>query len=225
MIKPTVGRVVWFWPNGVPTTAVDAQPHAALIVHVWGDEMVNLAVFDQNGVTYSKTSAELHQGEEAERPKHPHASWMPYQVGQAKKHTEGNTVSQDQTNACQPAPFDNRKPERPTVERLESILGCSGDSPAPPAIKVAISASAADCLRCLFFHGPTWDGNVPSKSGRDELVDMKLAARGDGWQWLTRAGIDACLANGIHVEKERRESREAQRRYRITEAAREILGD
>lgn len=88
---------------------------------------------------------------------------------------------------------------------------------APPKIMVALSASAADVLRCLFFHGPTWDGNVPSKSGRDELVSMGLAARSHGWQWLTRAGIDACFTNKIDSEKERRESREHARRYRLEE--------
>lgn len=86
MIKPTVGRVVWFWPNGVPLAAVDAQPHAALVTHVHGDECVNLAVFDANGNPYPRHSVMLHQDENVPRPTSPHASWMPYQVGQAKKH-------------------------------------------------------------------------------------------------------------------------------------------
>ncbi len=58
---------------------------------------------------------------------------------------------------------------------------------------LGMSSAAHDTLRCLFFHGPTWDGDVPSKSGRDELVDLKLADRMDGWQWLTREGVDFSL--------------------------------
>lgn len=135
-------------------------------------------------------------------------------------------MSEDQTNQCQQGIAGPSPTRRPTLGEVEGLLHrdqCA-DAPAAPPIKVALSGSAAETLRCLFFHGPTWDGNVPSKSGRDELVDMKLAARANGWQWLTRAGIDACFANGIHDEKDRRESRERQRRYRLEEAARQILG-
>jgi hypothetical protein len=55
---------------------------------------------------------------------------------------------------------------------------------------LGMSGAARETLRCLFFHGPTWDGDVPSKAGRDELCDLKLAERGFGWQWLTREGVD-----------------------------------
>lgn len=90
MIKPTVGRVVWFY---MPVDAHqpgfakpdDGEPCAAIITRVWGDRMVNLTVFDANGVPHSRTSVSLLQ-EGDEVPSHPHATWMPYQVGQAKKH-------------------------------------------------------------------------------------------------------------------------------------------
>lgn len=100
----------------------------------------------------------------------------------------------------------------------------SCESGSRPQIKVALSGAAADTLRCLFIHGPTWDGNVPSKTGRDDLVNMGLARRGKGWQWLTGAGIAACFENGIDAEKERHESRERERRFRLEDAARSILG-
>ena len=58
---------------------------------------------------------------------------------------------------------------------------------------LGMSSAAREVLRCLFFHGPTWDGDVPSKSGRDELVALGLVDRMDGWQWLTREGIDFSL--------------------------------
>jgi hypothetical protein len=50
-------------------------------------------------------------------------------------------------------------------------------------------SSAREVLRCLFLKGPTWDGNVPSKNGRDELVRLGYVERWNGWQWLTLAGI------------------------------------
>jgi hypothetical protein len=130
---------------------------------------------------------------------------------------------------------ENAKDARPTVEGLQRLLepemamGQTGQQQnqceiarEPAKVMVALTPQAADTLRCLFFHGPTWDGNVPSKTGRDELVNMNMVQRGKGWQWFTRAGIDACFANGIHDEKERRESRERGRRHRLEEAIRDL---
>lgn len=47
--------------------------------------MVNLTVFDSNGVPHSPTSIQLVQGDEP-KPEHGYfCAWMPYQVGQAAK--------------------------------------------------------------------------------------------------------------------------------------------
>lgn len=82
MIKPTIGRVVWFHP-------LNADPkitHAAIVCHVWSDTCVNLHVFDSNGGSYAETSVFLWQGEDAApRPSSKFAEWMPYQKGQAAK--------------------------------------------------------------------------------------------------------------------------------------------
>lgn len=40
-----------------------------------------------------------------------------------------------------------------------------------------LSGAARDTLICLCRKGPTWDGDVPSKGGRDELLDKKMAAK------------------------------------------------
>ena len=42
---------------------------------------------------------------------------------------------------------------------------------------VTISKTALDTLEALLIKGPTWDGDVLSKAGRDELLDIKLAAK------------------------------------------------
>jgi hypothetical protein len=80
MIIPSIGRKVWFYPNGA---TVNGQPHDATIVYVWNDRLVNLACHDGNGVPYAATSVALYQeGDNALVGAY--ATWMPYQVGQAK---------------------------------------------------------------------------------------------------------------------------------------------
>lgn len=96
MIKPTVGRKVWYRPSksdllgSFPMTAQRGQPLDATIVAVWGDRMVNVVVFDTNGKMFPLTSVTLIQdgddklkdanGDEVGR----YVEWMPYQQGQAK---------------------------------------------------------------------------------------------------------------------------------------------
>ncbi|MFU6918462.1 hypothetical protein ACM74F_05405 [Pseudomonas aeruginosa] len=85
MIKPTVGRVLWFWPSPEDRCArIEGQPLAAIVAHAWSDTCVNLAFFDANGVHRHKTSVLLVQ-EGAQRPAAGFAEWMPYQKGLAAK--------------------------------------------------------------------------------------------------------------------------------------------
>ncbi len=83
MIKPTIGRVVWYYPHG--HTPEDNQPHAALIAFVWSDTCVNLAYFDQNGEAHNATSVLLYDEDSMPKPSTGYACWMPYQKGQAAK--------------------------------------------------------------------------------------------------------------------------------------------
>lgn len=82
LIKPTIGRVVWFYPT-IEHYEASVQPHAALVVYVHGERCVNLACFDSNGTPYSKTSVQLVQ--EGDVAHGAHARWMPYQLGHAAK--------------------------------------------------------------------------------------------------------------------------------------------
>lgn len=50
-----------------------------------------------------------------------------------------------------------------------------------------------ESLKCLFVHGPTHDGSVPSKAGRDELVKAGYADRLEGFNFLTREGVAVCV--------------------------------
>ena len=71
MMKPTVGRVVYYNDGG-------DQPRASLIVYVWSETMVNLVQFDPNGTPLSRTS--VNQGSAQG-----HWDWMPYQKDKAAK--------------------------------------------------------------------------------------------------------------------------------------------
>ena len=88
-----------------------------------------------------------------------------------------------------------------------------GQDSESPGFKVTVplSGAAIDTLWCLFLHGPTWDGNVPSKQGRNELVDLKLAARCSGYQFLTREGVRLALENKLDRKKETTERRRRER--------------
>lgn len=85
MIKPTIGRVVWFWPdpNWEGVLAVD-QPWKADIVFVHTDNLVNVAGFRHDGEPFKQGTVLLYQ-DEGPVPKGVHAQWMPYQKGQAAK--------------------------------------------------------------------------------------------------------------------------------------------
>jgi hypothetical protein len=86
MIKPTVGRVVWYRPphtEDIPREP-DAQPLAAIVSYVWGDRMVNLTAFTANGRPYGVTSVILVQEGDPVPADH-YAEWMPCQKGQAAK--------------------------------------------------------------------------------------------------------------------------------------------
>lgn len=85
MIKPTTGRVVWFTPDAGNVQRTD-QPWAALVTYVHSDRLVNLAAFDPNGNVVPKTSITLLQDEDGLPVSGMFCQWMPYQVGQAKKH-------------------------------------------------------------------------------------------------------------------------------------------
>ena len=94
MIKPTVGRVVWYY------SAQGAEPHAAMITKVWGARCVNLAIFSESGTAYNNTSVTLLQDDD-QVPAHSHATWMPFQKGQAAK-TEALQAQLGQASSSTP---------------------------------------------------------------------------------------------------------------------------
>ncbi len=84
MIKPTVGRIVWYRPRSTDNVARNGeQPLAAMITGVHSDAHVNLVVFDVNGIAHSRSSVLLLQDGDTAPEAGGYAEWMPYQKGQA----------------------------------------------------------------------------------------------------------------------------------------------
>jgi hypothetical protein len=92
MIKPTIGRRVWYWPHINAATggfvySDVSQPLDAGIAYVHSDRLINISVADQNGVMHSRTSVPLVQEGDKRPDGGGFCEWMPYQVGQAKSST------------------------------------------------------------------------------------------------------------------------------------------
>lgn len=101
MIKPTVGRKVWYFPNAGDKAGTHRmytngdEPLDATIIAVWGDRMVNVLVTDIMGKQFPVLSCVLAQAENEREPGGRYVEWVPYQQGQAKASDELVTVAED----------------------------------------------------------------------------------------------------------------------------------
>jgi hypothetical protein len=84
VIKPTNGRVVWYYPDGLKGLDAGDQPRPATVAYVHSDNCINIGYLDVNGNPKNATSVRLLQDDEP-APAFPFAMWMPYQKGQAAK--------------------------------------------------------------------------------------------------------------------------------------------
>jgi hypothetical protein len=94
MINPTVGRRVWFWPGNTAGryNCIDPrQPFDAGVLYVHNERSVNLLVTDHAGFQFTANEAVLLQDDDPS-PEGPHATWMPYQKGQARAHADVGTT-------------------------------------------------------------------------------------------------------------------------------------
>lgn len=66
-----------------------------------------------------------------------------------------------------------------------------------------LTGAEIETLWCLFAHGPTWDGEVPSKAGRSALFDRGLVQRYEGWNWLTDEGVRTAVEIGLGEKKDK----------------------
>lgn len=93
-ITPTIGRKVWFWMSEATiddtssTVLDDAQAFDATVVFVHENGAVNLTVVDHEGggdFVENVPFREYIEGETCHGGFEDFATWMPYQMGQAKK--------------------------------------------------------------------------------------------------------------------------------------------
>lgn len=93
MIEPTIGRRVWFWPNGTNGVPIvhGGEPQAcdAGVAYVWNPRLVNLTVAGHDGSMHARTSVPLLQDDDPVPALGAYATWMPYQKGQAAKTEAG----------------------------------------------------------------------------------------------------------------------------------------
>lgn len=82
VIKPTVGRIVWYW---VAKPSPQTQPLAAIVASVIDDSHVSLGVFDASGASHPEANVPLIQDGDAVPQLSHYCEWMPYQKGQAAK--------------------------------------------------------------------------------------------------------------------------------------------
>lgn len=131
MIKPTVGRIVWFTRRR-DMTGMDEQPYdgarstpfAAIVVYVHDDRTINLIAFDHDGYSHPARHVPLLQDDDKPpRDGNNYASWMPYQVGQAAKHEQAvgeKSAGEPNNTGTDKIPNSDKKPDalenpRPTV--------------------------------------------------------------------------------------------------------------
>jgi len=80
MIKPTVGRIVWYRGS-----ALQSEPWPAIINMTDGDSWVSLTVFPPHALPFPSSLVELVQEDRPRPSNQEYCEWMPYQKGQAKK--------------------------------------------------------------------------------------------------------------------------------------------
>lgn len=181
LITPTVGRVVWFYPDANSAEAPFARhpegkgPYAALIVHVWSDEMVNLCVLDAVGTPHPRTSVHLVHEDDGGWAA-PYCTWMPFQKGQAK--------AQDAAARVVALPVVDAM--RPTAEDIERKARACHE------INRAYCAGLGDMSQVTWEDAPEWQkesarkGVVVALNGAtpEQLHESWMAVkRAEGWTY------------------------------------------
>lgn len=67
-----------------------------------------------------------------------------------------------------------------------------------------LTGNAQEVLGQLFLNGPTWDGNIISKTGRSELVGRRIAFRVDGWTYLSETGVIMAISVNVGAFSDQR---------------------
>jgi hypothetical protein len=94
-ITPTIGRKVWLWVSTSqlrPDSVLDSkQAFDASVAFVHEDGRITVTFADHHGRTGTVTNAPIYDPKDTDQHTgggDSYCTWMPYQVGQAKKHAE-----------------------------------------------------------------------------------------------------------------------------------------
>lgn len=135
-IVPTIGRKVYFEPNGEnsphvaridPSLPVDATVvfvHPQHPDHADGPHMVNLFIVDHNGVFSYRPMVPMIQAPLDAEPLSgmPYAHWMPFQIGQAAKVEEAKSPEPVSAATQSAAPA----PSAPTADAQSAVATING---------------------------------------------------------------------------------------------------
>lgn len=72
---------------------------------------------------------------------------------------------------------------------------------------IDLAPDEKECLRQLFFHGPTWAGDIVSKAGRAGLARRGYVEQANGWTQLSSAGFVVAVRAELTDDKERWDSK------------------
>ncbi len=73
---------------------------------------------------------------------------------------------------------------------------------------------AREVMQQLFFNGPTWDGDIISKTGRGELGQLGYAHHEFGWARLTREGVEFAIKSMLLSDAKDKRDRDRRRASR-----------
>lgn len=128
-ITPTVGRKLYFYPNGdTAVKQLDPQPVDATVLYVHPDSgiasdyLLNLLVVDHIGNAAFKSKVRLVQDGDADPTVGFYARWMPYQVGQAAKQAAESESAPAAPEAAAEAPTGEAAGAGVTPETPQSSL-------------------------------------------------------------------------------------------------------
>lgn len=90
LIQPELGRVVYYYPSSQDDgiEGVGDMPLAAVIVQVWDERCVNLAVFDRAGALHSRTSVICYPEDQPMPRDCPRWAWRESQLAALVRHLE-----------------------------------------------------------------------------------------------------------------------------------------
>jgi hypothetical protein len=137
MIKPTVGRMVWFYHKGEHVNLY--QPQAAQVAYVHEDKdskLVNLSVLTPDGDAFPRMKVSLIQEGETP-PEGEFCCWMPFQQSQAKSPSSDKLIERIQALENELASLKSS-----VSKSLSDLAKPAVSTSPPPPVQPAVAPTA-----------------------------------------------------------------------------------